>query len=262
MLKFLMKLLLGVIVLLVLAVGAVVFSLRANIPDDTHALAELGEGNPQAADVLIFGATRGAGYEVAKLLRERGEGVTAFVRPTSDRSLLEPLDVNYVVGDGMVSQEVKAAFAAGEYRAVVTTLGCFSCDPPPDFIANRHIIDAASDAGVERLILVTSLGAGDSADATPWLSRRFLADILPLKEQAEEHLIASDLQYTIIRPGGLPPATAATGNGVLSEDRDAFGFIGRPDLAQLIVKSLGDDSTIGKTFAAVDTERTSPWSGD
>ena len=208
--------------------------------------------------VLIFGASRNTGLHVARLLTERGDTVTAFVRPTSDRSGLEPLGVRFVVGDALSADEVQAAFASARYSAVVTTLGCFRCDPPPDYLGNKNVFDAAKAAGVPRVIMISSIGAGDSADAPPWLSKWFLKDILVLKTQAEDHLTDLNLDYTILRPGGLKNAEA-TGNGLLSEDRDTMGIITRADLAGLIVQCLDDPETAGRVYAAVDTELTWPW---
>lgn len=260
MFKKLLKFMLGIVVLLALVVGGFAMSLRANPPEAVAELQLSATGQPEAPPVLIFGATRGTGLEVAKLLRARGDRVVAFVRPASDRGALEALGVEFVEGDANDKASVKAGFASGQYRAVVSTIGCLSCDPPPDFIGNRNITDAAVATGVKRFVLITSIGVGDSKDAAPWLSRRFLAPILPLKEQAETHLRASGLDYTIIRPGGLPPGDVATGRGVLSEEREAFGFIGRPDLARLIVTTLDDNRAVKKTYAAVDPARQFPWS--
>lgn len=208
--------------------------------------------------VLIFGATRNTGLHVARLLAERGDTITAFVRPTSDRSGLEPLGVRFVVGDALNLDEVQAAFASARYSAVVTTMGCFRCDPPPDYLGNKHVFDVAKTAGVPRVVMVSSIGAGDSADAPPWLSKWFLKDLLVLKTQAEDHLMSLDLEYTIIRPGGLKNAEP-TGKGLLSEDRDTMGIITRADLASLIVQCLDDPSTTGKIYAAVDAEMSWPW---
>ena len=246
-------------VVLGVLVAAFVLSLRATQPESTFELTGESIGAPDASPILVFGATGGTGIEVVKILRARGDRVTAFVRPSSDRGPLEGLGVDFVVGDAMSLDDVRKAFGGGEFRAVITTIGCLPCDPHPDYIANKHVIDVAAATNVRRLILITSLGAGDSKDATPFPSRLFLRQILPLKEQAEVHLRASGLDYTIIRPGGLPPETEETGRGLLTEDRKAFGFIGRPDLARLIVGALDDDRTIGKTFAAMDPRRNSPW---
>ena len=208
--------------------------------------------------VLIFGASRNTGLHVARLLTERGDTVTAFVRPTSDRSGLEPLGARFVVGDALNADDVQAAFASGQYSAVVTTLGCFRCDPSPDYLGNKNVFDAAKAAGISRVIMVSSIGAGDSADAPPWLSKWFLKDILVLKTQAEDHLMGLHLDYTILRPGGLKNAEA-TGEGLLSEDRDTMGIITRADLAGLIVQCLDDPETAGKVYAAVDAELSWPW---
>ncbi len=208
--------------------------------------------------VLLFGGTRNTGLEVAKILVGRGDRVTAFVRPSSDRSGLAPLGVEFAVGDALEADTVRAAFEGGDYTAVITTIGCFSCDPRPDYLGNANIFDAAAEAGVSRLLLVTSIGSGDSFKAAPWLARVFLREILPLKTQAEEHLTASGLDYTIIRPGALksePP----TGGGYLSESRETEGIINRGDLAALIVEALDDHSTQGKTLAAVDANLNYPW---
>ena len=211
-----------------------------------------------AAGYLIFGATRGTGLELAKLLTARGDSVTAFVRPTSDRSGLEPLGVKFVVGDALDPDEVSAAFTEGTYRAVITTLGCFRCEVPPDYIGNKNVFDAAKAAGVGRVMMISSVGAGDSADAPPWISKWFLKDILVLKTQAEDHLRSSGLPYTIIRPGGLKDAEA-TGKGLLTEDAMAMGIITRKDLATLMVDALDDEAAANKVYTAKDSELTWPW---
>ncbi|MGI9309161.1 MAG: SDR family oxidoreductase [Gammaproteobacteria bacterium] len=252
MIKFITRLLL---VLIVLLAGAI-YSMKANISDDRLDV-DMDISQPMATDgssYLIFGGTRNSGLEVAKLLTARGDKVTAFVRPSSDRSQLEALDAAFVVGDATDAETVVAALNGGPYKAVISTLGCFRCDPPPDFIGNRNIVDAAAQAGVRRMVLITSIGAGNSYDAAPVISRFALKKILPLKEQAEEHIMASGLDYTIIRPGGMRSG-GPTGGGYLSEDPQAFGFIYRSDLAQLVVAAVDDDRTIGKTLAAADANK-------
>ena len=77
--------------------------------------------------------------------------------------------------------------------------------------------------------------------------------MLPLKTQAEDHLKSLALDYTIIRPGGLKTAMP-TGRAILSEDHTASGIITRIDLAGLIVASIDDPRTIGKTFSAIDLD--------
>ena len=203
--------------------------------------------------VLIFGASRNTGLDVAELLAARGDKVTAVVRANSDTAALKKLNVTLVPGDAMDMESVRAAMAGKKYRAVLTTIACFSCDPKPDFLGNKNIFDAAKEAGQNRVLLVTTVGAGDSFDSAPLPARMFLKDMLPLKTQAEDHLKKLGLDYTIIRPGGLKTAKP-TGRALLSEDRKTSGIITRTDLAGLIVSAIDDPATAGKTFAAIDRD--------
>jgi uncharacterized protein YbjT (DUF2867 family) len=208
--------------------------------------------------ILIFGATRNTGLELARLLDARGDLVTVFVRPASDRSALESLNVRYVVGDALQAEEVNKAMASARYRAVVTSLGCFGCDTPPDYLGNRNVFDAAKAEGVNRVIMVSTIGAGDSESAAPWIARFFLKDAMALKTQAENHLLGLGLDATIIRPGSLKSARP-TGNGELTPDATALGVITRADLARLILDCLDDGTTAGQIYTARDTELRWPW---
>ena len=251
--------LVGVIVLLVAAlVLFVVVTLKADLPDSEFALQPL----PLAAErnVIVFGATGKLGTEIVRELREHGDQVTAFVRASSDRSLLQPLGVEFVVGDVLDAASVQQAFDAGNFdTAILTIAGVSGVDL--DRAGNINVADAALAAGVQRVIFISTVGAGDSRAAAPLISRLALSKILPQKTAAEEHIRASPLRYTIIRPGGLPPGVVPTGRGLLSEDPATMGFIKRPDLARLVVAAVYDDRTIGKTLAAVDPGLSRPWEG-
>lgn len=221
----------------------------------TVSLAEIIRPN---GGVLIFGATRNTGLELARLLQKRGDPVTAFVRDGSDRSALDELGVRVVIGDAMQPDSVAAAISSANYTAVVSTLGCYGCENPPDYEGNRNVFDAAASAGIDRVIMVSTLGAGDSADTPPFPVKWFLGDVMALKTQAEDHLLSLKLRHTIIRPGALKDAPA-TGNGLLTEDTDALGVITRADLAGLILDCLDDDATAGFIYSAKDSEMSWPW---
>jgi uncharacterized protein YbjT (DUF2867 family) len=256
MMKVLLKIVGGFLLLFIgLAVWAMV-TLTPNIPEDQFEL------RPPTVvgglNVLVFGATGKLGTEIIEDLTARGDKVTAFVRDTSDRTKLEPLGVEFVVGDAMDIDSVIAAFNTSDFDAAISSLASMSANPPPDYVGNANVADGAKATGVQRVILISTVGAGDSKDAAPLLSKLALRKVLPLKTQAEDHLRASGLDYTIIRPGGLPPS-GGTGGGILSEDTTTMGFIARADLARLVVGVLDDDRTIGTTLAAIDPARNAPW---
>jgi uncharacterized protein YbjT (DUF2867 family) len=249
----------GVLVLLVIALAAfVMLTLKPNLPGSEFAVQPVPTDGGR--NVLVFGATGKLGTEIVQDLREHGDQVTAFVRSSSDRSQLEPLGVNFAVGDVMDPATVQAAFAAGSFDAAIAAIAGLAV-PGLDGEGNINVADAAAAAGVQRIILISTVGAGDSRDAAPLISRLALSKVLPQKTAAEEHFRASGLDYTIIRPGGLPPGVVPTGRGILSDDPATMGFIKRPDLARLVVGVLYDDRTIGKTLAAVDPGLQRPWAG-
>ena len=261
--RLFLKIIGGLFVILIVAVAIIALSLEATLPQSPIEFVanEAGQDASDETSILIFGATRNTGLMVAQLLNARGDRVTAFVRPTSDTAALEALGIDTVVGDAMDIDSVRAAMSAGNYRSVVSTIGCLSCEPPPDYQGNENVITAAVDAQIRRLVLITTIGAGNSYDATPTLSQRVLAKTLPLKTRAEEDLRASGLDYTIIRPGGMRSGQS-TGNGVLTAETDVFGYIFREDLAPMIVAVLDDDRAIGQTLAALDANRNYPWSSN
>ncbi len=269
--------------LAVLLVGSVLW-LGTSMSGAFHtpaALLEFAGFRPLPGPVLVVGATQNTGLEVVRALRRRGQSVVASVRATSNTAALDALGVRKAVFDAMDAQQVREAIVPGRFSAVVSTIGTAARDLPerrslfrilvegrakvdpairPDFVGNRNIMDAARAAGVRRFVFVTVIGTGDSRDAVPSMARRGLGDIIPLKEQAEAHLRASGLDYTIIRPGGLGRSDlAATGTARLAEDPAAFSYISRADLAGLVVGALGDPSTIGHTYTAWDRSRLNVW---
>lgn len=204
--------------------------------------------------ILLFGASQRTGLEIAKILVDRGEAVTTFVRSTSDTTALEAVGVTLVTGDALDADAVDTAFSASNFRAAISTIGGSRKDAHrPDPGTTRNIVDAARRHGVKRVLLVTMIGAGDSRGLLSEQALKFLGTVAELKTQAENYLMGSGLDATVLRPGGMvsePP----TGTATRTEDHSVTGIIHRADLAALVIQCLDDDATAGKTFHAVDPE--------
>lgn len=205
-------------------------------------------------NIFIAGASRGVGREIVEILvnqpDQQQNNITALVR--SPNPELEALGIKVIMGDALDAIAVSQAMQAQPLEVVISTIGGLPKDGVrADYLGNRNLIDAAVQAGVEKFILVTSLGTGNSAAAIPPPAYETLKPVLLEKEQAENHLINSGLNYTIIRPGGLKSASA-TGTAVLTTDHHVAGSIHRADVAALVCRCLNSSASDGQVLAAFD----------
>ncbi|MBE9207727.1 SDR family oxidoreductase [Nostoc sp. LEGE 06077] len=203
--------------------------------------------------IFVAGASRGVGREIANCLTAQQFKVKALLRNESAAAELKATGVEVVIGDAMNVGDVEAAIIANEpIHTVISTIGGLPTDTEkPDYLANKNLIDAAIKARVQKFILVTSIGTGNSVGALPPQALAVLQPVLVEKDKAEQYLIASGLTYTIIRPGGLK-TEPATGNGILTEDTRIIGSIHRADVAQLVCLCLNTDRSNHKILSAVD----------
>jgi nucleoside-diphosphate-sugar epimerase len=209
---------------------------------------------PDTAYIFVAGASRGVGHEVVKCLIERSLPVKAMVRSEATKAELGAMGVTAVIGDAFYPEQVEQAMLAEPVAAVISTIGGVPADGQRvDFIGNQVLIDAAVKAQVQKFILVSSIGAGDTAGAIPPQVLEALRPALIAKEQAEAYLIASGLNYTIVRPGGLK-SEPATGNGVLTTDPTIAGSIHRADVATLVCQCLQSERANNQTLSAVDRQ--------
>lgn len=205
--------------------------------------------------VFLAGASRGVGREIANRLVPQTK-VKALLRSTDSQPALEAMGIAVAIGDALNPAQVEAAMLAEPISAVISTIGGLPKDGQrADFLGNKHLIDAAVKANVQKFILVSSIGSGNSAVALPPQALETLGAVLAEKEQAEQYLIASGLTYTIVRPGGLK-SEPATGNAVLTPDPTIAGSIHRADVADLVCQCLQSDKANNQVLSAVDRQMT------
>ncbi|MFM5522955.1 NAD(P)-dependent oxidoreductase [Aeromonas jandaei] len=203
---------------------------------------------------LIFGASRGLGRAFTHHALNKGHRVVALVRSPEMATELEALGVEVIEGDALDPAAVQQACAlAGQDAQVVSTLGSFRQTAPVDYQGNRHVIDAMEQAGLKRLLLVTSLGCGDSWQYLPQRARAAFGHEVRLKSLAESWLQTSSLAWTILRPAGLQDGDA-TGRAELSQDKEVHGLVRRTDVATQGLRLLADETAVGQIYAISDPE--------
>ena len=202
-----------------------------------------------AANILVFGGTRGVGLETVRILIERGDSVTAFVRPTSNRADLEPLGVVFAVGDALDADSVMAVFAGKNFDAVISSLGAARGEGNDvDSIGTTNLANAAKAEGVSRFVMVSAVGVGNSKDAVPANVYKILEPGLVSKKVGEDYLMASGLDATVVRPGGLGNGPATNDFHLTESPSGPFDRVDRAEVARLTVQALDEGSTIGKRY--------------
>ncbi|MCQ1056903.1 SDR family oxidoreductase [Photobacterium sp. ZSDE20] len=202
--------------------------------------------------VVLFGASRGLGFAVARHFRERDIDVYAMVRKPESAAALEELGVKVTLGDALEQNSIKSFLEDVPKDVVaVSTMGSFQADNPVDYIGHRMVINELEQRSIRRFVMVTSLGCGDSWAYLSDKAKAVFGQAVREKSLAESWLATSPLDYTILRPGGLQDGEA-TEQGVLSSQGEVHGLITRSEVARLIQTLLLDDTSIGKIYACVD----------
>jgi uncharacterized protein YbjT (DUF2867 family) len=215
-----------------------------------------------AADktAIVFGANGRLGSENVKALVAAGYKVTAFVRPTSDRSLLAGVPVTYAEGDARNAADVDKAMTSADFAVAINTIARRSRAEVGVYDSTQNNITAAAKAhGVDHVIFFSSVGVGDSRGAYTDKAYANFKTVMEERDIAEKALVASGLTYTIIRTGGVvDEPKGGTGKAYLTEDRMSLGGATRPDLARLALDCIGAAKCLNKTFAAADDTLTVP----
>lgn len=200
--------------------------------------------------ITIFGADSDSGYRLAQLAVRAGRSVLAVVRRDRDRALLEKLGAEVVVADPARPDQVAALFAGRDASGLEVV--CFiGGTPQMNSQGNINVIAAAEQAGVQRFVLTTSIGCGESAVVLDPFVKAFAGKSIRAKDWAENRLRATDMDWTIVRSGGM---TVRPGRGgpILVENPNVVGYINRTDLGDAVFRALSSTKAVRRVFAAVD----------
>lgn len=205
--------------------------------------------------VLLAGASGRTGQQALHLLSQTSIEVTAMTRSeaTADR-LRHQGATEVVVGDLMNRDD--AGTAVEGVDAVITAVGSsplhsVTGDEFVDGTGNINLVEAAGNASVETIVMVSSLGVG--GDRNSWLARSFRLAIRPVveaKTRAEAAIRESGLRYTIFRPGVLtrwgPGSTRVADAGA-----GLWGAVPRTALAQVLVAAPFTPAAADRTLEVV-----------
>ena len=190
-------------------------------------------------NVLVAGANGTTGRKVVDYLKSSQYfNPVAMVREESQMQQFKNENTDVVLGD--LEQDVthtvknidKVVFAAGSGGKKVVEV---------DQEGAKRLIDASKKENVNKFVMLSSMGA-DNPEAMDDLK-----EYLKAKQNADQHLKDSGLNYAIVRPGTLNN-NGPTGKIEMSPSLNKRGEISRADVAQTLVRSLHDDAPSQSTF--------------
>ncbi len=144
--------------------------------------------------VLVTGGTGFIGPKVVQALRAQGHDVRALVRRPDRATQLAALGAELVTGDVTDPASLRAAVDGCTH---VVHLVAILTGSPADFErvmtqGTKDLLTAASDAGVERFVLMSALGTTEATkDTVPYFAAKWAM---------EQDTARSGLEYTIFRP--------------------------------------------------------------
>ena len=203
--------------------------------------------------VLVIGATGRTGRLVVAQLQERGIPYYAGVRDLAKgkqvfgpKAPLIQLDVTDKKSLLLATKNITHVISTASANARTANENIVKA---VEFTGNANLAMAAKQNGIQRVVLVSSLGVTHKDH----FLNRVAHNVLLWKYEGEKALRASGVDYTIVRPGGLKdgPRKEMAIAFMQGDDKDKSGFIHRSDVAKICIEALFTPAASRKTFETI-----------
>ncbi len=227
------------------------------------ALASVGTAKAQTKPiVLLAGATGKNGSVILAALKKSPYQVRAMSRNATEAAAKFGKDVEWVSADVTKPETLPAALKGVTYVIdAVAARGKEGQDSPEsvDLGGTKNLAAAAKAAGVKRLVIITSSVSGEVDNPL----NKIAGNVIIFKGKAEEALIASGIEYTIIGPGGMnnDPGGKLDIKVLPRAEYVKNTWITREDTALVAIESLTNPGAANKAFSIVngDGPATGAW---
>ena len=200
---------------------------------------------------LLVGATGRLGKAVAERLLQNGIPFRAACRNVAKAQWLAERGVDVRALDVESGADVSEAMA-GVSQVISCIHGLLGKSRQSieriDVRGQARLIDAAADAGIDRFVYISALGASPDHPSAFWRAKAW----------AEQHLKASGLNYVILRPSAfmdlyahdLIGAAVMRGKTVflLGRGTTPRNMIAVSDVADATIKALSRTDLVGQTI--------------
>lgn len=233
--------------------------------------------------VLVTGATGKTGRLVLQKLRDKPDKFEAIGLARSPQKVSELFGSTegFAIGDIKDKSSLDSALSGCDALVILTSAIPQMVTPPSegqrpkfefapqglpeevDWLGQKNQIDAAKQAGVKHIVLVGSMG-GTNRDHP--LNSIGNANILVWKRKAEQYLIDSGIDYTIVRAGGLLDKEGGVRELLVGKDDELLNnppdgiptSIPRADVASVVVNALNEPTARNKAFDVISKPEDTP----
>ncbi|MFN9645039.1 MAG: NAD(P)H-binding protein [Cyanobacteriota bacterium] len=201
--------------------------------------------------VLVVGGTGTLGRQIAKQALSEGHTVRCMVRSPRKAAFLQEWGCELTRGDLLEPDSLEYALEGQE--AVIDAATARATDPgscyPVDWTGQLNLFHAAQNAGPLRFIFFSILRAGDHPDVP----------LMDIKAHAEQWLMASKLDFTILRCAAFMQGLISQFAIPVLEGQTVWvsgvptpiAYMNTQDMARFAVAALAREQTLRKTFPVV-----------
>ncbi|OBX22431.1 MULTISPECIES: SDR family oxidoreductase [Bizionia] len=194
-------------------------------------------------NILVAGAHGTTGKKIVNLLSESQYfNPIAMVRKEEQIPFFKSKNVDTILAD--LEQDVSPAFKTPIDKVIFAAGSGGKNVVAVDQEGAKKLIDASKQNNIRKFVMLSSMGADNPESVSE------LKDYLKAKQNADNHLIKSGLNYSIVRPGALTDGELS--NKIELESKlNKQGEISRNDVAQTLVRTLNDDVANKATFEII-----------
>jgi uncharacterized protein YbjT (DUF2867 family) len=200
--------------------------------------------------VVVAGAGGRAGRCVVLELVKRGYRVRAISRQTPVQA---QSGVEYVQADLSSVASLEKTMEGAQF--VISAIGSkkpFSKaeNDKIDNMGNQNLARAAKAKGLKQIVVISSIGTGNSRDAISCIYKMLMTPVLRAKEKSEAFIQSFGIDYTIIRPGGYTEKDMSDEVAICEEGK-ITGLVRREQIARVCVDALEKPAMKNRTFEVV-----------
>lgn len=196
--------------------------------------------------ILLVGGHGKIALLAEPLLVAQGHDVTAVIRNPEHADAVRATGAIPLVADVEKLDTDALAQLIEDHDAVVWSAGAGGGDPDRTYAVDRdaaiRTMDAAQRVAADRYVMVSYFRSSPDHGVDPANSFWHYAEA---KAAADEHLRASELNWTVLGPSAL---TLEPSTGGIDAGAEDSGSVSREAVAQVIAATLADDSTIRRTI--------------